>query len=131
MSPRVELQALRPREATVLDNDFGTAPGLFLPANCGGKPSPHFFLLPGPPRELRPMFVEQVVPLLESKFGRPADYACCVLKTTGMAACSVIPRRLANSRNTVTPLNSRLSRSVANCFCRLEANSIKLCCVSR
>lgn len=66
MSPRVELQALRPREATVLANEFGTAPGLYLPANCGGKPSPHFFLLPGPPRELHPMFREKALPILEN-----------------------------------------------------------------
>ena len=66
MSPRVELQALRPREATVLANEFGTAPGLYLPANCGGKPSPHFFLLPGPPRELHPMFREKVLPILQN-----------------------------------------------------------------
>ncbi len=65
MSPRVELQALRPREATVLANEFGTAPGLYFPANCGGKPSPHFFLLPGPPRELHPMFREKVLPILQ------------------------------------------------------------------
>ena len=74
MSPRVELQALRPREATVLANEFGTAPGLYLPANCGGKPSPHLFLLPGPPRELHPMFREKVLPILQNiapppKFG--------------------------------------------------------------
>ena len=66
MSPRVELQARRPREATVLANEFGTAPGLYLPANCGGKPSPHFFLLPGPPRELHPMFREKALPILEN-----------------------------------------------------------------
>ena len=66
LSPRVELQARRPREATVLANEFGTAPGLYLPANCGGKPSPHFFLLPGPPRELHPMFLEKVLPILRT-----------------------------------------------------------------
>ena len=31
MSPRVALQAQRPREATVLPNQHGTAPGLYLP----------------------------------------------------------------------------------------------------
>ena len=72
MSPRVELQALRPRAATVLANEFGTAPGLYLPANCGGKPSPHFFLLPGPPRELHPMFREKVLPILENIAPRSA-----------------------------------------------------------
>ncbi len=66
---RVRLQALRPREATVLRNENGTAPGLYLPPlhlpgpqNSGV--SPHLFLLPGPPRELKPMFLQSVVPLL-------------------------------------------------------------------
>ena len=63
MSERVALQALRPREATVLPNPNGTAPGLYFPAMSERK-SPHLFLLPGPPRELRPMFHDAVLPIL-------------------------------------------------------------------
>lgn len=62
MTDRVGLQALRPREATVLYNPHGTAPGLYLPAR--GIETPHLFLLPGPPRELLPMLHDQVVPIL-------------------------------------------------------------------
>jgi nicotinamide-nucleotide amidase len=62
MTERVGLQALRPREATVLFNPHGTAPGLYLPAR--GSETPHFFLLPGPPRELLPMLNDYVVPML-------------------------------------------------------------------
>lgn len=57
-----ERQAMVPEGATVLHNPHGTAPGLFLPA-VPGK-SPHLFLLPGPPRELRPMFRDGVIPRL-------------------------------------------------------------------
>ncbi len=64
LSERVALQALRPREADVLPNAHGTAPGLYFPANPDRR-SPHLFLLPGPPRELRPMFYETVLPILE------------------------------------------------------------------
>ena len=64
LSARVALQALRPREADVLPNSHGTAPGLYFPANPDRR-SPHLFLLPGPPRELRPMFYETVLPILE------------------------------------------------------------------
>lgn len=64
MSARVALQALRPREAEVLPNAHGTAPGLYFPANPDRR-SPHLFLLPGPPRELRPMFYGTVLPILE------------------------------------------------------------------
>ena len=60
---RVKLQALRPREATVLWNPHGTAPGLHFPA-IEEKGTPHIFLLPGPPRELMPMVREKLVPIL-------------------------------------------------------------------
>jgi nicotinamide-nucleotide amidase len=60
-------QAQVPRGATVLANDFGTAPGLYVPPQPqdGGQPTPHLFLLPGPPRELKPMFAQGVLPVLK------------------------------------------------------------------
>ena len=63
LSERVALQALRPREAEVIPNPHGTAPGLYFPARPDGS-TPHLFLLPGPPRELRPMFHDAVLPIL-------------------------------------------------------------------
>jgi nicotinamide-nucleotide amidase len=69
MTSRVGLQALRPPEATVLHNAFGTAPGLHIPPVAlpgSGERSPHIFLLPGPPRELLPMVAGQLVPILRS-----------------------------------------------------------------
>ncbi len=65
MSERVKLQALRPREATVLWNPHGTAPGLHFPA-IAERGTPHIFLLPGPPRELMPMVREKLVPILSA-----------------------------------------------------------------
>jgi nicotinamide-nucleotide amidase len=68
LSPRVALQALRPREAQVLVNPNGTAPGLYLPKlPIPGSTllSPHLFLLPGPPRELKPMVENCVIPILK------------------------------------------------------------------
>ena len=62
-SERVKLQALRPREAAVLWNPHGTAPGLHFPAMPDRK-TPHIFLLPGPPRELKPMVREKLLPIL-------------------------------------------------------------------
>ena len=63
MSERVSLQALRPREAAVLWNPHGTAPGLHFPA-IAEKGTPHIFLLPGPPRELIPMVRDKLLPIL-------------------------------------------------------------------
>ena len=66
LSTRTRLQAQRPREAVVLPNRNGTAPGLYLPPRtANGVASPHLFLLPGPPRELMPMFEESALPILE------------------------------------------------------------------
>ena len=48
-------QALVPRGATVLDNPNGTAPGLFID-HAGAYSRQIVILLPGPPRELQPMF---------------------------------------------------------------------------
>jgi nicotinamide-nucleotide amidase len=53
--------------AEVLPNQNGSASGLYLRANINPQiQSPHLFLLPGPPRELQPMFREFVMPILRS-----------------------------------------------------------------
>ena len=66
MSERNARQAQRPREATVLANANGTAPGLYVPPLERAVRTPHLFLLPGPPRELKPMFEDAVLPILRS-----------------------------------------------------------------
>ena len=67
LTNRVLRQAQRPVEAHVLANRHGTAPGLYLqPLLVSGSClSPHLFLLPGPPRELKPMVENEVIPLLQ------------------------------------------------------------------
>ena len=52
-------QAMRPSGAECLRNDFGTAPG--LRGTVGGST---IVCLPGPPREMEPMFNQFVLPLL-------------------------------------------------------------------
>lgn len=64
---RILRQAQVPEGAVVLPNANGTAPGLYVPANANAaRKSPHLFLLPGPPRELQPMFDATVVPILRA-----------------------------------------------------------------
>ena len=53
-------QAMVPEGAEVLENPRGSAPGLWI--EDGGR---RIALLPGPPRELKPMFHEQVLPRLQ------------------------------------------------------------------
>lgn len=55
-------QAYIPKNATVLENNYGTAPGLMI-ENKGIT----FIILPGPPRELIPMWENQVLPRLPVK----------------------------------------------------------------
>jgi nicotinamide-nucleotide amidase len=63
LTDRVARQADVPEGATVLPNEHGSAPGLHIGADRTRK-RPHLFLLPGPPRELHPMFRASVLPIL-------------------------------------------------------------------
>ena len=53
-------QAYFPKEAIVLKNNNGTAPGAILK-----KDNKTIIVLPGPPREMKPMFEEHVKPYLQ------------------------------------------------------------------
>lgn len=95
---RTKVEAMVPEGATVLLNAFGTAPGLVLevdlnPFRAEGKPS-LLVMLPGPPRELRPMFTEQVIPLILRHFPQQEEFVCRTLKTTGLGE-SYMEERIA------------------------------------
>jgi nicotinamide-nucleotide amidase len=79
MPVKTRIQAMVPEGATVLPNANGTAPGLAMQTAKGW-----LIMLPGPPRELRPMFTNQVLPLLDRMFPNPAAFTCKVPKTTGV-----------------------------------------------
>ena len=53
-------QAMLPEGCTVLDNDWGTAPGVAFEAD-----GVHVLMLPGPPRECEMMFRHRAVPYLK------------------------------------------------------------------
>lgn len=62
---RISRQAGVPSDAKVLPNENGTAPGLYLRRDINpAMQSPHLFLLPGPPRELQPIFRDSVMSIL-------------------------------------------------------------------
>jgi nicotinamide-nucleotide amidase len=63
LTDRVARQADVPAGAVVLPNADGSAPGLYISTDRQ-KNRPHLFLLPGPPRELQPMFRNSVLPIL-------------------------------------------------------------------
>ncbi len=69
MAPSNLKQALVPVGADVLPNPNGTAPGIYIPPKMNGRANCALFLLPGPPRELYPMFHIEVVPRLRALSG--------------------------------------------------------------
>jgi nicotinamide-nucleotide amidase len=92
MPERTRVQALIPEGAIVLPNPHGTAPGLAIEV----RPNRHrasqpswLIMLPGPPRELRPMFIASVVPLLERFWPSNDCYVCRTLRTTGIGESMV------------------------------------------
>ncbi len=67
MSENNLAQAMIPEGAIILENHNGTAPGILLKGKISGlEGEKTAILLPGPPRELEPMFNESVSPYLES-----------------------------------------------------------------
>jgi nicotinamide-nucleotide amidase len=85
MTERTARQAYVPEGAAVLPNDYGTAPGLHIPAR---NDMPHLFLFPGPPRELRPMFNTYALPILRSLAGNH-DLHSRTYRTTGLGESQV------------------------------------------
>lgn len=64
MTPNNEKQALLPEGCTILENDWGTAPGCAFESN-----GTHVVMLPGPPRECEPMFRECAMKYLSALAG--------------------------------------------------------------
>ena len=96
MPESTKVQAMVPDGAIVLQNAHGTAPGLAMelapnPFRTGGKAA-WLVMLPGPPRELRPMFDEQVVPLLRRVLPLEREFVCRTLRTTGIGESLVQER---------------------------------------
>jgi nicotinamide-nucleotide amidase len=88
MPEQVFVQAQVPAGAQVLPNPNGTAPGLAL--DQAGK---LVVLLPGPPRELKPMFGQYVLPVLEKNFAPKDRPLCRVFKVVGLAE-SIVEERI-------------------------------------
>ena len=75
-------QALLPVGAEIMPNPNGTAPGVYVPPRIGKGCA--LFLLPGPPRELHPMFENEVAPRLQGLVGGDGPQEHKELKFTGI-----------------------------------------------
>ncbi len=87
-------QAQVPQGAEVLPNPFGTAPGLYFPAEIGAVMGfhCHVFLLPGPPRELKPMMENHVEPRLREWLSLGANWRMRYLKVTGVGESDIVDK---------------------------------------
>jgi nicotinamide-nucleotide amidase len=107
---KTSVETFVPEGALVFLNPTGTAPGLAIkisedgewkmengekapvPSSILDSPSSSFkkwlIMLPGPPRELRPMFDELVVPLIKREFADEI-FVCRTLRSTGIGESRV------------------------------------------
>ena len=89
---RTSVETFVPAGAEVFLNQFGTAPGLAIKIESkaqGSKSKVQWLvMLPGPPRELRPMFDAQIVPLLQREFVAEI-FVCRTLRSTGVGESRV------------------------------------------
>jgi len=109
--PKTSVETFVPEGALVFINQNGTAPGLAMDVGSGvrglgsgetqtaapsspdarrqtSSPKKWLVMLPGPPRELRPMFDDAVVPLLKREFAGET-FVCRTLRTTSVGESRV------------------------------------------
>lgn len=85
LSKNNEKQAYFPEGSIILPNNFGTAPGCIIEKN-----NKFLIMLPGPPKEISPMFEDYVMPYLK-KFNE-GILVSKVLKICGMGESSVVTK---------------------------------------
>jgi nicotinamide-nucleotide amidase len=115
MPATTRIQAMVPEGAIVLSNECGTAPGLVFelernPFRSEATPAT-IIMLPGPPRELRPMFLNSVVPLLQRTVASDdGGFFCRTFRTIGIGE-SLVEEKIAG------PLGPLLAAGLELGFC--------------
>ncbi|MEM9167147.1 MAG: competence/damage-inducible protein A [Planctomycetota bacterium] len=112
------VQAKRPPSAAMIPNPHGTAPGLHATLSDAD-----IFCLPGPPREMRPMFEDHVLPKL-----RPAGVVRTrILRTVGLGESTVagmLGDLMDRGRNPL--VGTTASSGVVSCRLRYEGDDADL-----
>jgi competence/damage-inducible protein CinA-like protein len=117
MPPSNRSQAEIPAGATILPNPRGTAPGLWLEDGRGRVA----VLLPGVPREMRGLLVEQVLPrLVERQGGVSQVVQSRTVRTTGIAE-SALAERVGAIEPEIAPLTLAYLPSVEGVDLRVTA----------
>ena len=101
-------QAWRIPSSTSLDNPNGTAPGWWVDRPDGTV----IALLPGPPREMRPMWADQVVPRLAAR-GVGGDSDVRTLRLAGIGESQVAERLGEELLRTANPVVATYARHEA------------------
>ena len=90
--PKTSVETFVPEGATIFLNRHGTAPGLAMKLDQNhfraGQKASWLVMLPGPPRELRPMFDDSVAPLLKREFADEI-FVCRTLRSSGIGESRV------------------------------------------
>jgi nicotinamide-nucleotide amidase len=97
-------QAMLPAGYELIRNDLGTAPGYRLAVSRGGHRSVAV-VLPGVPREMKPMVEQQVIPWLAASRGEETNVLSRTFQTFGMSE-SALDEALAG---VVAPEEGRLA----------------------
>ena len=98
-----EKQAYVPEGSVVLDNDYGTAPGIIIEEEKKKKKKTAV-LLPGPPSELEPLFLEKVEPyLMERSGGTIVSRNICLIGIGESEVGDIIAGMMESDNPTVAP----------------------------
>jgi nicotinamide-nucleotide amidase len=84
MRPNMRRQALVPKCGTYFKNPNGTAVGLVFEGT-----GPIIIALPGPPRELQPMVLNEMVPYLDQKYGTRTPGASKMIRFVGIGQSAI------------------------------------------
>jgi nicotinamide-nucleotide amidase len=77
-------QALFPEGSEIISNPLGTAPGFRLPVALDGHTS-QLIVLPGVPREMKPMMENTVIPWIRANRGSDTVFAVRIFQTFGIS----------------------------------------------
>lgn len=78
-------QADFPEGAEIIPNPLGTAPGFHLPVVMEGDRVTHLIVMPGVPREMKPMMENWVIPWIRKNRGTDSVFAVKIFQTFGIS----------------------------------------------
>ncbi|MDN6839173.1 MAG: molybdopterin-binding protein, partial [Tetragenococcus halophilus] len=88
MTENNRLQALVFKDGESLQNSNGLAVGIFYQTPTGKS----YLLLPGPPNELKPMFFNEAIPLLQNHFQTDEQLISRVLRFYGIGESELVTK---------------------------------------